>query len=190
MHQNPAQLLKDFSEPMRGLAAQRNLFFQTDGADHLVVDGDWPKVQRIAQNLILNALKATERGGVRLTWEERSTKDLEQWSLCVQDTGSGFAAGTAAPLERALKHATEESQQVEAQAQKSGNTSEKLEPAATLPSGSEKDTSGAFRGLGGEGIGLAIVKRLCELLDASLELETSVGEGTTFCVIFPRRYRI
>jgi signal transduction histidine kinase len=40
----------------------------------------------------------------------------------------------------------------------------------------------------GEGIGLAIVKRLCELLDASLELETAPGEGTTFRVIFPHRY--
>ena len=40
----------------------------------------------------------------------------------------------------------------------------------------------------GEGIGLSIVKRLCELLDASLELETAPGEGTTFRVIFPREY--
>ena len=40
----------------------------------------------------------------------------------------------------------------------------------------------------GEGIGLSIVKRLCELLDASLEMETSPGAGTTFRVIFPRQY--
>ena len=181
-----AQLLKEFCEPMRELAAQHNLYLRTDGVDHLVVDGDWPKVQRIAQNLVLNALKATERGGIKLSWEERSTQDLEQWSLCVQDTGPGFAAATAAPLERALKHATDESQQVEAEAHFTGDLSEKLDPAPTLPSRSAKD---AFGALGGEGIGLSIVKRLCELLDASLELETSVGEGTTFRVIFPRRYR-
>jgi len=40
----------------------------------------------------------------------------------------------------------------------------------------------------GEGIGLSIVKRLCELLDASLELETAAGEGTTFRVVLPRVY--
>ena len=40
----------------------------------------------------------------------------------------------------------------------------------------------------GEGIGLSIVKRLCELLDATLELETASGKGTTFRVVFPRRY--
>jgi signal transduction histidine kinase len=35
---------------------------------------------------------------------------------------------------------------------------------------------------------LSIVKRLCELLDASMELESHPGRGTTFRVIFPRHY--
>ena len=39
----------------------------------------------------------------------------------------------------------------------------------------------------GEGIGLAIVKRLYELLDASLELHTEADKGTTFRVLFPRQ---
>jgi len=37
-------------------------------------------------------------------------------------------------------------------------------------------------------VGLSIVKRLCELLDAKLELHTSPGQGTTFRVTFPTRY--
>ncbi len=40
----------------------------------------------------------------------------------------------------------------------------------------------------GEGIGLSIVKRLCELLDASLEIASSAKTGTTFRVVFPRCY--
>ncbi len=40
----------------------------------------------------------------------------------------------------------------------------------------------------GEGIGLSIVKRLCELLDASLEMASSSETGTTFRVVLPRRY--
>ncbi|HYD82941.1 MAG TPA: ATP-binding protein, partial [Opitutus sp.] len=40
----------------------------------------------------------------------------------------------------------------------------------------------------GEGIGLSIVKRLCELLDASLELASSVTSGTVFRVVLPRYY--
>jgi two-component sensor histidine kinase len=39
-----------------------------------------------------------------------------------------------------------------------------------------------------ECIGLSIVKRLCELLDASLELDAAPGAGTTVRVSFPRSY--
>jgi hypothetical protein len=31
-------------------------------------------------------------------------------------------------------------------------------------------------------------ERRCELLDASIELQSAPGQGTTFRVIFPRRY--
>ena len=34
------------------------------------------------------------------------------------------------------------------------------------------------------------MKRLCELLDASLELETSPGKGSTFRVVLPLRYDV
>lgn len=40
----------------------------------------------------------------------------------------------------------------------------------------------------GEGIGLTIVKRLCELLDASIEMDSKRGEGTAFTLKFPARY--
>jgi signal transduction histidine kinase len=32
------------------------------------------------------------------------------------------------------------------------------------------------------------VKRICEILDATLELESQPGVGTTVSVILPRRY--
>jgi signal transduction histidine kinase len=40
----------------------------------------------------------------------------------------------------------------------------------------------------GEGVGLSIVKRLCELLEGSLELATKAGHGSTFRVILPCKY--
>jgi signal transduction histidine kinase len=40
----------------------------------------------------------------------------------------------------------------------------------------------------GEGIGLSIVKRLCDLLDATVELESTMNVGTTFRILLPRRY--
>jgi signal transduction histidine kinase len=40
----------------------------------------------------------------------------------------------------------------------------------------------------GEGIGLSIVKRLCALLDATMELESKIDVGTTFRILLPRQY--
>jgi signal transduction histidine kinase len=40
----------------------------------------------------------------------------------------------------------------------------------------------------GEGIGLSIVKRLCDMLDATIELKTEHDVGTSFRILFPRHY--
>jgi len=175
-----AALLREYCESLRPLATQRNLFLKADGPQTLAVEGDAVKVQRIAQNLLLNALGVTERGGVRVQWAARTVSGVHQWLLCVLDTGPGFQHDSpAAPLERALQHATAEAHEAEDR-----GSARSAPPAPTLRS----QSSVAARNAGGEGIGLSIVKRLCELLDASLELETAPGEGTTFRVVFPCEY--
>ena len=176
-----AQVLRGLCDTMRNAAAESSLFLLAQGPESLLVAGDQAKVMRIAQNLMLNAFKATTRGGVRVVWDASDA----HWSLSVQDTGPGFTRGPAAPLERALKEATEESHEVDSRAAAAGDTRGSNEPAATLPSQSAHRSP---QSLSGEGIGLSIIKRLCELLDASLELETAPGEGTTFRVTFPRSY--
>ena len=103
----------------------------------------------------------------------------------MQDTGPGFQNGNVTPLARALKQATEGAHEVEEKAEEAGESVEHAEPAPMLASQSSQKAAQHFAG---EGIGLSIVKRLCELLDASLELETASGEGTTFRVMFPRHY--
>ncbi len=143
------------------------------------------KARRIAQNLVLNALKFTEHGGVKVTWEESGAGETENWILCVQDTGPGFPNQSAEPLAHALGQATQESHAVEERAVDDGDASAQSEPAPTLASQPDRKP---MHPASGEGIGLSIVKRLCELLDASLELETEAGRGSTFRVIFPRLY--
>jgi signal transduction histidine kinase len=148
------------------------------------VEGDAVKAQRIAQNLLLNALKYTLRGGVTVSWGDSRPNDPNRWMLCVTDTGPGLHTGSGAPIAGALEAATEEARQID-------------EPVHTGSKGAADDTTSQSAAAldahrvhqeRGEGIGLAIVKRLCELLDASIEMDSTPGEGTAFRVVFPRSY--
>jgi signal transduction histidine kinase len=180
-----ARLIKDFCETTRPLAAERSLFLKCEGPPELLVEGDSAKVYRILQNLVLNALKATQAGGIQVTWEAgESAADANQWALCVQDTGPGFRS-FATPIKTVLREATEMARDVEDAAPPAEAGSLSTEPAETLTSESPSRNP---RVPSGEGIGLSIVKRLCELLDASIEVQSASGQGTTFRVIFPRSY--
>jgi signal transduction histidine kinase len=179
-----ARIVKEFCETTRALAADRNLFLKCEGPGTLLVQGDSVKVMRILQNLVLNAVKATASGGVRVTWEASESADANQWALCVQDTGPGFGPDDL-PIRKELKDATAGVQEVEDDRPSRSDESLQATPAETLPT---KSAPHSARSTVGEGIGLSIVKRLCELLDASIELQSAKGQGTTFRVIFPLRY--
>jgi signal transduction histidine kinase len=184
-HFDVATLLKDFCDTTRSMAAEKGLFLVAKGATPLLVEGDPPKIQRILQNLVLNALKVTERGGVKVTWEPGPNERRPQWILCVQDSGPGFKRGSATPLERVLKRATDVAHDVQRRNDPPSQSDPTAESAPTLASQTPATRTEVPAG---EGIGLSIVKRLCEMLDASLELESSEGEGTTFRITFPRKY--
>ncbi|HSV21004.1 MAG TPA: sensor histidine kinase [Casimicrobiaceae bacterium] len=180
-----AVLIRELCESVHFLATERDLFLEYAGPPSLPVEGDAVKVRRIAQNLLLNALRYTNEGGVTVTFGDSGSDDPKRWKLVVHDTGPGFHAGPGAPLAGALEEATTDAQQHEERAVDEA-------PRGALPehharARSAKD-SRAVHQERGEGVGLSIVKRLCELLDASLELESKPGEGTTFRVLFPRHY--
>jgi signal transduction histidine kinase len=81
----------------------------------------------------------------------------KSWVLRIKDTGSGLNEIAAAAL---TDNPT------------SGSESQLTDDLA------EYDTHG-------EGIGLIIVKRLCELHDAIIDIETEKDKGTTFEITFP-----
>ena len=84
----------------------------------------------------------------------------------------------------ALEEATQEARQVEEAARMPLE-----EPAGNPPSpGSGPVDARPVQQERGEGIGLSIVKRLCELLDASIEMDSTPGEGTSLRIVFPRSY--
>ncbi len=175
-----AVLLRDFCSASETAATDRGLFLRMDGPSSLPVQGDRTKVLRILQNLLLNAVKYTQHGGVSVTWGVDSGRDTDRWTFSVQDTGPGLDENESAPLAQELLAATEVANVAR---EASTDRRRDIVPAATLPSASD-----ALSAQPGEGIGLTIVKRLCELLDASLELATRPGHGTTFRVILPRNY--
>ncbi|NNF57058.1 MAG: response regulator [Rhodothermaceae bacterium] len=50
----------------------------------------------------------------------------------------------------------------------------------------QQESTGLARSYEGSGLGLAITKRLVELMDATIGVESTKGQGTTFVVVFPR----
>ena len=178
--------LRQVCEGLLPLALQRNLFLRQEGSPTLPVEGDPVKLHRIVQNLVLNALKATEKGGVIVRWFLHTDTGAQQWSVCVQDTGPGLHTTAAAPLRAALKEVTEEVCASDPATDPSVERSNAASPSL-LPSQSDHPST---EPPSGEGIGLTIVKRLCELLGASVELNTAVGTGTTIQINFPLHYAL
>jgi len=176
-----AALVKDVAGRMHGLLDERALSLEVQGPAVLTVEGDAVKVQRIAQNLLLNACKYTERGGVVVSYGDSRDNDPARWMLCVQDTGPGFAAGPGAPLAGAIEAATDEARAVDVAA---GSEAPQHHPTSAPP----RRLALPVHQEHGEGIGLSIVKRLCELLNATIELDSVPGRGTTVRVLFPRAY--
>jgi signal transduction histidine kinase len=178
-------LLTELCVSFRPMAKERGLYLEVEGPPTLRVEGDEVKTRRIAQNLLLNALRYTEDGGMTVSWGDSRESDAERWMLGVRDSGPGFHAGPGAPLAGAMEAATEEAKLVQGRDTGSHSASPAIhDNDAAAPASDERQVSQAR----GEGIGLSIVKRLCELLDAAIELDSTANVGTTFRIVFPRRY--
>ena len=159
-----ADVLRRLCDDLQPVAEAKKLYLKPVGAATLPVEGDAVKVRRIAQNLLLNALKYTESGGVLVSWGDTIARDDGRWVLTIEDSGPGFHAGPGAPLIGALTATPEDSS----------------------PPGD--DDARPVQQTHGEGLGLAIVKRLAEILGATLEFDSEPGRGTTVRVLVPMGY--
>lgn len=179
-----ASLFRGLGESLQPLAQQRGLFLEVEGPEPFPVEGDAAKVQRIVQNLALNALRYTVDGGVRLIWKESRENDVERWLIRIEDTGPGLHFAPATPIARELEEGTDLARRIEREAPP-GAPVEPVPGSSAAPDPPEVPPANRPPG---EGIGLSIVKRLCELLEAGLEVSTEAGKGTIFQVSLPRRY--
>ena len=178
-----AAQLGELADDLRERAQQRGLSVTFGGPSPFMVSGDRVKIRRIAQNLVLNAIKYTQQGGVTVTWHDGVASDSKRWVLSVRDTGPGFNAGPCAPLIAALEAGTVLVHQAKAETEPPPGSEPPLPAELATPA-----VTARLHQEPGEGIGLSIVKRLTELLDASVEVESAVGIGTTFRVLFPKHY--
>ncbi|MGV3559592.1 sensor histidine kinase [Larkinella arboricola] len=166
-----AELLQELVTGAQPLALERGLILRADGPASLRVETDRVKIYRIAQNLIINALKYTTTGIVSVTW---SVESDWRWNFSVQDSGPGLPGGLIELFHQQLKPTVEPTSVLSPE--EGQPTPVHPDQAHTVPAG----VSPASRAGTGEGVGLHIVKRLCEQLRASLEVESISGRGTVF----------
>jgi signal transduction histidine kinase len=183
-----AELMRGLLESMQPFADERSLYLRADGPAHLPVEGDPVKVYRVAQNLLLNALKYTPFGGVSLQW---SRENALRWVLTVRDTGPGLSPRSAAWLADPTP-SSEEFAELFREITESEPASAALPATSTATANDSLATAvlsaPAVYQPESQGIGLYIVKRLCELLNASMDVETHPGAGTAFKIRLPVQY--
>jgi signal transduction histidine kinase len=164
------ELMRQLAQSVQPIAHQRQLTVEWTGPESLVVESDRIKVQRIVQNLLLNALTNTPSGMLSLSW---SKEDNFRWIISVQDTGPGLPPDIAQQLGHYLIPTVDSTAVLQDK------------PTNKLFESTDSLANPALPHSKGEGIGLLIVKRLCELLHASLDIETKPGVGTLFRITMP-----
>jgi CheY-like chemotaxis protein len=143
------ELVQSITSSMQYKAAEKNIYISKsiDEAIPKVILGDRTRLIQILLNLVGNAIKFTEKGGVTIDLRviQESERDV-RIRFAVIDTGIGIAANKLGTIFEQFKQA-------------------------------ELDTTRKF---GGTGLGLAISKRLIELHDSRINVDSVPGQGSTF----------
>jgi HAMP domain-containing protein/CheY-like chemotaxis protein/signal transduction histidine kinase len=159
-------LLDMVARPFRHEAENRRLSFDVHMDPHLdrSLVTDSKRVQQVLKNLLSNAFKFTEQGGVRLSvsaavggWSDDHPILKGAASVVafeVSDTGIGIAFEKQRIIFEAFQQAD----------------------------------AGTSRKFGGTGLGLAISRELASLLGGEIQLRSTPGSGSTFTLYLPQTY--
>jgi CheY-like chemotaxis protein/two-component sensor histidine kinase len=161
-----ASLLEMIGRPFRHEAENRRLSFEVAADPHLTrsLVTDSKRLQQVLKNLLSNAFKFTEQGGVRLSvsvaergWSENHPILDGAASVIafeVSDTGIGIPGEKQRIIFEAFQQAD----------------------------------AGTSRKYGGTGLGLAISRELASLLGGEIQLRSQPGKGSTFILYLPKTY--
>jgi len=161
-----ASMLDAVERPFRHEAENRHLSFEVQTDPHLSrsVVTDSKRLQQVLKNLLSNAFKFTEVGGVRLSvslaqsgWTEGHPILGKAGSVVafeVSDSGIGIPQEKQRIIFEAFQQAD----------------------------------AGTSRKYGGTGLGLAISRELASLLGGEIQLRSTPGKGSTFTLYLPQTY--
>jgi CheY-like chemotaxis protein/signal transduction histidine kinase len=159
-------LIEMVARPFRHEAENRKLAFEVDTDPHLTrsLVTDSKRLQQVLKNLLSNAFKFTEHGGVRLSvsavssgWTSRHQVLSSAASVVafeVSDSGIGIPVDKQRIIFEAFQQAD----------------------------------AGTSRKYGGTGLGLAISRELASLLGGEIQLKSTAGKGSTFTLYLPQTY--
>jgi HAMP domain-containing protein/CheY-like chemotaxis protein/signal transduction histidine kinase len=159
-------LLDMVARPFRHEADNRKLAFEvhTDPRLPRSLVTDSKRLQQVLKNLLSNAFKFTEEGGVRLSVSEAASGWTSDHPILgtaaavvafeVSDTGIGIPTEKQRIIFEAFQQAD----------------------------------AGTSRKYGGTGLGLAISRELANLLGGEIQLSSAPGRGSTFTLCLPQTY--
>ena len=159
-------LMEMIARPFRHEAENRRLGFDVNMDPQLsrTIVTDSKRLQQVLKNLLSNAFKFTEQGGVRMT--------------------VSVATGGWSPDHPVLKNAAN----VVAFEVSDSGIGIPLEKQRIIFEAFQQADAGTSRKYGGTGLGLAISRELASLLGGEIQLRSTPGTGSTFTLYLPQTY--
>lgn len=200
---DPTRLVEDVRSIMEVRATENNLRLEVvyDGRIPAQIESDGKRLKQILINLVGNAIKFTPQGEVKLvvralaqspTRQEPTRQDLHCQASLEDHTGASQAISQAISrgISQACTTSGEESRpeltaagidalQFTVIDTGIGMNDDQLE---RLFKPFEQGDSSVSRHFGGTGLGLAISRRLANMLGGQIEVQSELGQGSTFQV--------